>query len=1344
MVKTRRAADSHGNSISEMPVRDTTSTEKIINPNTEEHEMSRKYSDAMDETRNVRRRSTSGRGLDRELRNRVVISNGSRSSTRIRDRPDRYRPASQSSRCIILRPRSASHLAILRDLGRSDEMDTGTEEDPVTEDEDHIFPPTRRKPRRAGSCSELTSPSVDFESQRSTRLTNGHSSSMMDDSHEAEGIRRSTRKRKLTYDNFNQSWILGTQSIRGYRTKDDHTEEEEEEEEEGEEEVEDSADEDAEEDKGDEEGEDNKGVSAEGEKAGKKVKEEKSEGGESNEAGNEAGDKENFEDMYSRVKRPRRKRIMFSEDRPTRSRTRSRKVIASSEEDARSSEDEVQRPQSPCRHSKYHLRQRKPKVQHFQIEEVRAEPLRRAAMSLLRSPMRRKRSHRSRFTRSGSSSSSSDSDFDKKKKGRNRNMCLPVNFATAGPGGSLQNMGNKAGAGTNLADTDPMELDPTVRFSHVGGLDEHISCLKEMVVFPMLYPEVFDKYKVQPPKGVLFHGPPGTGKTLLARALANECSQGARRVAFFMRKGADCLSKWAYQMRPSIIFFDELDGLAPVRSCKQDQIHASIVSTLLALMDGLKNRGEVLLIGATNRIDAIDPALRRPGRFDRELFFPLPAAKERLEILNIHMSTWEQAPPPELVAHLADMSNGYCGSDLKALCTEAVIQGLRRRYPQIYQSSEKLLLDPGQVKVEKCDFQRARLGIVPAAHRVACAPAHRLAPLVRPLLERQLTRAVDQLKTAFPHCDMKSSTECKLLSSLVPHPKLLLTGYDEQGQVVHIGPALLHHMEHVSVHSLELGTLFGTPSATPEEVCIQLFREALRQLPAVLYIPKLERWWTLVPQTVQALLVSRLAGLEPFTPLLLLATTSCPFSKLPTEAQELFSEYREEVLPMENPNQAQRREFFTPLLITTVLQPPSKPQQTREDVLEKLPVAPPPEPPKLTEEQSMELYKKEEMTLRELRIFLREICAKLARNKQFFMFVQPVDLEEAPDYLDIIKEPMDLESIMSKIDRHQYECAADFLADIDLICRNALEYNPDRSNQGKMIRHRACYLHDTAHALIKAEMDSDFEDQCKEITKNRKKRAFEANKLAPDFVYTAPVKETKHTEKEDKDNGHPKPSTSKAATDENHSKSTNSISHEDEGSSQNKSQMTPSSSESRPKKRKSPWARGMIPSKKRVKRPTETLDDKDRASPGTDTGGRNTPIDDNDENSMISEEATSHEHKPETSLDAKSTSPLPNEDETMEEVKLDDSTSRDLPEVEGIQRLNKPTEVQVDRAKLDKVLARVLDITEDLPLAPLLDLHAQLSRIINTHSSHLNRSSIPQELEEELNRFEKLVSSQYK
>merc|ERR1711994_133880 len=193
-----------------------------------------------------------------------------------------------------------------------------------------------------------------------------------------------------------------------------------------------------------------------------------------------------------------------------------------------------------------------------------------------------------------------------------------------------------------------------------------------MVMFPLLYPEFFKKYNTNPPKGVLFYGPPGTGKTMMARALACECSQENRKVAFFMRKGADCLSKWigeserqlrllfdqAYQMRTSIIFFDEIDGLAPVRSSRQDLIHSSIVSTLLALMDGLDDRGEIIIIGATNRIENIDPALRRPGRFDRELRFSLPSRATRKAILRLYTKNWVPEVSQPLLNTLANRTIG--------------------------------------------------------------------------------------------------------------------------------------------------------------------------------------------------------------------------------------------------------------------------------------------------------------------------------------------------------------------------------------------------------------------------------------------------------------------------------------------------------------------------------------------------------------------------------------------------------------------------------------------------------------------------------------------------------------
>ena len=213
-----------------------------------------------------------------------------------------------------------------------------------------------------------------------------------------------------------------------------------------------------------------------------------------------------------------------------------------------------------------------------------------------------------------------------------------------------------------------------------------------------------------------------------------------------MRKGADVLSKWvgspsvssgllfaeAQKRQPAIIFFDEIDGLAPVRSSKTDQIHNSIVATLLALMDGLDSRGRVVVLGATNRVDAIDGALRRPGRFDRELAFP-PAQRRRAfrDSQDPHARVGK-TPPSLLLEQLAARCVGYCGADLKALCTEAAVHALRRRYPQIYESDDKLLIDPGQILPGRVDFRAAMEAITPASHRSAQAHARPLGPLRQP------------------------------------------------------------------------------------------------------------------------------------------------------------------------------------------------------------------------------------------------------------------------------------------------------------------------------------------------------------------------------------------------------------------------------------------------------------------------------------------------------------------------------------------------------------------------------------------------------------------------------------
>lgn len=238
----------------------------------------------------------------------------------------------------------------------------------------------------------------------------------------------------------------------------------------------------------------------------------------------------------------------------------------------------------------------------------------------------------------------------------------------------------------------------------VAGLQDVIRCMKEVVILPLLYPEYFTNLGLVPPRGVLLHGYPGTGKTLVVRALIGSCARGDKRIAYFARKGADCLGKYvgdaerqlrllfqvAEKSQPSIIFFDEIDGLAPCRNKQQDQTHSSVVSTLLALMDGLKSRGSVIVIGATNRPDAVDPALRRPGRFDREIYFPLPSVKDREAILSLHTQKWPKPITGSLLKWVTRRTVGFAGADLQALCTQAAIIALRRSF-----SLQKVLFEAG-------------------------------------------------------------------------------------------------------------------------------------------------------------------------------------------------------------------------------------------------------------------------------------------------------------------------------------------------------------------------------------------------------------------------------------------------------------------------------------------------------------------------------------------------------------------------------------------------------------------------------------------------------------------------
>jgi transitional endoplasmic reticulum ATPase len=267
---------------------------------------------------------------------------------------------------------------------------------------------------------------------------------------------------------------------------------------------------------------------------------------------------------------------------------------------------------------------------------------------------------------------------------------------------------------------------PRTTYEDIGGLHEEIQRVREMVELPLRHPELFQRLGIEPPKGVLLHGPPGCGKTLLARAVANESEAN-----FFSINGPEIMSKFygesearlreifqqAQQNAPSIIFIDELDAIAPKREEVTGEVERRVVAQLLALMDGLSGRGNVIVIGATNRPGALDPALRRPGRFDREIEIGVPDKQGRYEIVQIHTRGMPLAEDVDL-KKLSEMTHGYTGADVSALCRETAMKALRRYLPQINLEEERIppsVLEKMEVKME--DFMNAYKEVTPTAMR---------------------------------------------------------------------------------------------------------------------------------------------------------------------------------------------------------------------------------------------------------------------------------------------------------------------------------------------------------------------------------------------------------------------------------------------------------------------------------------------------------------------------------------------------------------------------------------------------------------------------------------------------
>lgn len=271
------------------------------------------------------------------------------------------------------------------------------------------------------------------------------------------------------------------------------------------------------------------------------------------------------------------------------------------------------------------------------------------------------------------------------------------------------------------------EMDvPKVSYDDIGGLSNEVSKIREMIELPLRHPELFKRLGVEAPKGVLLHGPPGTGKTMLAKAVAGETSSN-----FIFIGGPEIMSKFygesegklreifkeAEENAPSIIFIDEIDSIAPKRDEVTGEAERRIVAQLLSVMDGLKSRGKVVVIGATNRPNSIDEALRRPGRFDREIEIGVPDRDGRLEILQIHTKGMPLADDVDL-ERLANRTHGYVGADLSALCKEAAMAALRRVLPEMDMDAEEIPSEMlNRISVTNEDFMSAIKDMQPSAMR---------------------------------------------------------------------------------------------------------------------------------------------------------------------------------------------------------------------------------------------------------------------------------------------------------------------------------------------------------------------------------------------------------------------------------------------------------------------------------------------------------------------------------------------------------------------------------------------------------------------------------------------------